>query len=390
MTAIGTILLAVGIGVALYAYVGYPLLLALLGGLRRRGASGDARSDAPAVTVTIPAYNEERAVADAIEGVLAQEYPADRLHVVVISDASTDRTDEIVLGYADRNVELLRQPRRAGKTAAENASRQRVRGEIVVNTDASIRLHPRALAALVRAFHDPTVGVASGRDVSMSRLEREQNQGESGYVGYEMWIRDLETRLSGIVGASGCLFAIRADLHQTPVPEALSRDFASALIARERGFRAVSVKDALCYVPRTGSLRREYRRKVRTMTRGMETLIHWRHLLNPFRWGGFAWMLCSHKVCRWLVPWAGAMALVGLAMLATQLAWARWVLLAAVAGIALGAIGWLWPERRRMPRVVSLPAFALSANVAALVSSIKALRGQGSPVWEPTRREAVQ
>lgn len=388
MTTIGWLLVTAGAGVALYAYVGYPALLALVGGARRRPAPRAVPGRWPAVTVTIPAYNEERTIADAVEGVLRQEYPADRLHVLVVSDASTDGTDGIVRRYAGRNVELLRLARRGGKTAAENASRPRVTGEIVVNTDASVRLHAGALAALVRAFDDPSVGVASGRDVSMSRLEGEQNQGESGYVGYEMWIRDLETRVSGIVGASGCLFAIRADLHQAHVPEALSRDFASVLVARERGFRAVSVRDALCYVPRTGSLRGEYRRKVRTMTRGMETLLHRRHLLNPFRWGAFAWMLFSHKVCRWLVPWAGVLALLGLAILATGVPWARWLLLAAAAGAALGAVGWLWPERRPMPRLVSLPAFALAANLAALVASIKAVRGQGSAVWEPTRREA--
>ncbi len=388
MLTLAWVLVTAGAGVAAYAYVGYPALLALWGAVRRRPAPapGDHR---PAVTVTIPAYNEERTIADAVEGVLAQHYPADRLHVLVISDASTDGTDDVVRRYAGRNVELLRLAQRAGKTAAENASRQRVTGEIVVNTDASIRLHPGALAALVRAFDDPSVGVASGRDVSMSRLDGEQNQGESGYVGYEMWIRDLETRVAGIVGASGCLFAIRADLHQVHVPEALSRDFASALVARERGCRAVSVRDALCYVPRTGSLRREYRRKVRTMTRGMETLLHRRNLLNPFRWGAFAWMLFSHKVCRWLVPWAGVAALIGIAILGTQLSWARWLLLAGAAVLALGTAGWLWPERRPMPRLVSLPAFALAANVAALVASIKALTGQGSAVWEPTRREVV-
>jgi hypothetical protein len=99
-------------------------------------------------------------------------------------------------------------------------------------------------------------------------------------------------------------------------------------------------------------------------------------------------MLFSHKVCRWLVPWAGVLALLGLAILATGVPWARWLLLAAAAGAALGAVGWLWPERRPMPRLVSLPAFALAANLAALVASIKAVRGQGSAVWEPTRREA--
>src|SRR5207245_7201651 len=103
------------------------------------------------------------------------------------------------------------------------------------------------------------------------------------YVGYELWVRDLETSLSGIVGASGWLCAIRRDLHMHTRPDGLSRDFGSALVAREHGYRAVSVPAAVCYVPRSNSLRREYRRKVRTMARGLRTLWHKRSLLSPRR-----------------------------------------------------------------------------------------------------------
>src|SRR5437879_13251472 len=131
-----------------------------------------------------------------------------------------------------------------------------------------------------------------------------------------MGVRDLETGLrggggggGGIVGASGCLYAIRAGLHREFVPENLSRDFAAALIARRHGLRAVSVPEAVCFVPRGASLRQEYRRKVRTMARGLRTLWALRALLNPLRYGLFAWMLWSHKLCRWLVPWAALVAL---------------------------------------------------------------------------------
>src|SRR5439155_1364987 len=172
--------------------------------------------------------------------------------IVVVSDASTDATDDIVTRYAARGVELLRLPRRAGKTAAENAARSVLKGDIIVNTDASVRIHPQAIRALVVALRDPTVGVASGRDVSIARLDGAANRGEGTYVGYEMWVRDLETRVWGIVGASGCLYAIRAELHRQFVPEDLSRDFAAALTARHHGLRAVSVPGAICFVPSGG------------------------------------------------------------------------------------------------------------------------------------------
>ena len=188
-------------------------------------------------------------------------------------------------------MELIRLPRRRGKTAAENAAVRHARGEIIVNSDASVREPPSALTALIARFGDPTVGVASGRDLSVSTVEGEANQGESGYTGYEMWIRRLETKVAGIVGASGCFYAIRAPLLQQPLPEGLSRDFAAPLTARQHGYRAVSVEEAVVYVPRIASLRREYRRKVRTMTRGMKTCFYKRALLNPLRYRLFAWEL---------------------------------------------------------------------------------------------------
>src|SRR5439155_21767744 len=94
------------------------------------------------------------------------------------------------------------------------------------------------------------------------------NHGESWYVGYDMWVRLLETRVAGIPGAAGCFHAVRAPIHLRVLPEDISRDFAAALLAREHGLRAVSVESAVCTVPRVPSLRKEYRRKVRTIVRG--------------------------------------------------------------------------------------------------------------------------
>lgn len=387
---IGWWVLGLAAAVPLYAYVGYPVLLALTARVapRRRRAVQAADTEWPMLTITIPAYNEERVIGETLNAILAMDYPPERRHVLVVSDASTDRTDEIVRSYADRGVELLRLPQRGGKTAAENAAREHIRGEILVNTDASVRLHPASLKPLIRAFRDPSTGVASGRDVSIARDGDAENVGESGYVGYEMWLRDLETRAGGIVGASGCYYASRLALHMTIVPEALSRDFAAPLIARENGFRAVSVHEAICFVPRARSLKREYRRKVRTMTRGLETLYYKRALLNPFRYGRFAWMLMSHKLIRWLVPWAMVAGLVGLILVAREAAWARWPLAAAGLGLAITVLGLLWPKRAgAMPRVIAAPTYLILGTIAGLHSWLNALRGEMNPVWEPTRRD---
>jgi glycosyltransferase involved in cell wall biosynthesis len=383
------VLLIAACGLCAYTYVGYPAILALLRGGRRtppRPPPERRAAEWPTISIALPVYNEAEGIAGTLERILAIEYPAERRQILVVSDASTDGTDEIVTRFAPRGVELVRLPQRRGKTAAENATRSRLTGDIIVNTDASVRIDAGAVKRLVAAFDDPSVGVASGRDASVSNVDDRLNPGEQAYVGYDMWVRDLETSLSGIVGASGCLYAIRHDLHMHAMPDGLSRDFGAALVAREHGYRAVSVPAAICYVPRSGSLRREYRRKVRTMARGLRTLWHKRGLLNPRRHGLFAWMLWSHKLCRWLVPWTALPVAGALAWLAPAHWWASATLaLGGTAGLVT-AVGWLWPEGRPLPAVIALPAYAVSGNIAALHAWIRALGGQGTALWEPTRR----
>lgn len=373
-----------------YAYALYPALLWVAGRLVRSRMPAPALDDAwPTVTITLPVYNEERNIRTKLDDLLGLDYPKEKLQILVISDASTDATDRIVGEYADRGVELLRLPRRRGKTAAENAAAPVARGSIIVNSDATVRVPPFALKPLVSAFADPEVGVASGRDVSIGAAAQESNRGESQYVGYEMWLRGLETRLGSIVGASGCFYGIRARIYDANFPEELSRDFASALMARTNGLRAVSVDEAVCYVPRAGSLQSEFRRKVRTMARGLETLWVWRRMLDPARYGSFAFMLFSHKLCRWLVYLSVPFAVVGLAALATTSQAAALLLMAGVVGA--GASWFVWrraSDGGQVSRLGALAAFALASIVAGVLAWIKVLRRQRSPIWEPTRRPA--
>lgn len=388
MTSFFVVVIGACAALVLYTYFGYPAILRVLSAARPAWSAPDPPPEWPRISITVPAFNEEATIRGTIDSLLALDYPADRRQILVVSDASTDGTDDIVAGYADRGVELFRVTRRAGKTAAENAARVRLTGDIIVNTDASVRIHPDAIKALIACFGDPSVGVASGRDVSTAGEDESANVGEAGYVGYEMWVRALETRVQSIVQASGCLYATRREIHDRDFPEHLTRDYGAVALSREAGLRGVSVDAALCYVPRQRSLRREYRRKVRTMTRGLKTVWYRRGLLNPFRYGAYSWMVFSHKVCRWLAPVAlvvGTVALFGLAAVD-----GRALPLAAVAAavLLLAVLGWLWPDDDP-PKVLSVPAYLVLANVAALNGWLNLLRGTGSAAWSPTRRESV-
>ena len=299
-----------------------------------------------------------------------------------------DRTDEIVRGFESRGVRLVRMsgPRK-GKSAAENRTLPLVTCDIVVNTDATIRIPGGSLRPLIRVFQDPTVGAASGRDVSVGDINAEANASEAGYVGYEMGVRALETRLGGIIGASGCFYAIRRELVDTAFPEELSRDFASPLRARQLGYRTVSVDAALCVVPRARSLQAEYKRKIRTMLRGLNTLWFLRSLLNPFRYGRFAWMLASHKLARWLGFLALPLAPDRPVPAGAGAPWAG-VLVAARGGLASRQGSWpsTAADSETLPGLVKRAGFAVASALAGFIAWMKFFAGTNAATWEPTRR----
>jgi cellulose synthase/poly-beta-1,6-N-acetylglucosamine synthase-like glycosyltransferase len=381
------VLLVICVVVTAYAYFGYPALLWLVSRVRHAPKVVTAEPATwPSVSITLPAYNATDTLRPVLEALVRTEYPIDKRQILVVSDGSTDGTDDLVREYAAKGVELLRVEGRLGKTEVENRAFAGLRGEIIVNTDASVTIQPDAVMRLVAALGDPRVGVASGRDISVASVGAQGHADEAAYVGYEMWIRDLETAADGIIGSSGCLYAIRASLHRRELPGRLSRDFSSALWAKLNGARAVSVRDAICFVPRAANVRIEYRRKIRTMSRGIQTLFYHARLLDPIRYGLFAWFLWSHKLIRWLVPFALALGAVAVVALATTYWWAALASAGLAVGLVLAATGWYWAATRPAPRLASMAAYFVSGTVAGIVAWKRALLGEGAPVWEPTPR----
>lgn len=373
------VILLCSAGIVLYAYLIYPLLLLAM---RRRGVPTPGASavpwELPDISITLPAYNAEATLRPVLDALVASEYPRTRRQILVVSDGSSDGTDAIVGEYAADGVELLRIEGRRGKTEIENHAFAYLRGSVIVNTDSSVLVHPLAIRRLVEAFADSEVGVASARDVSVASAAAPHESSEAAFVGYEMWVRALETEAGGIVGASGCLYAVRAHLHRRVLAGHLSRDFSAALWARFNGYRSVSVQEALCYVPRAVGMRVEFRRKIRTMSRGLQTLFFHSALLNPLHYGSFAWKLWSHKLIRWFVPYA----LVLGAVMIASLGFAAPVAL----GLALAALGWWWPPKRRVPQLAARAGYLVSGTIAGLIAWKRALLRDGAAVWEPTPR----
>ncbi len=383
---LGWILIAAPIALGGYAFIVYPGIVWLWSRLRPAYTLPPAPVVWPEISILIVAYNEERRLRRTLEHALATDYPADRLNVLVVSDASSDGTDDLVLNYGDPRVRLLRMPERSGKPAGENAAGAMLRGDIVVSIDASILIPRDSLKPLIRALLDPAVGLASGRDISVGDEAREGNKAESGYVGMEMTLRHFETRVHSIVGASGCFYANRRHLQQVQLPNELARDFAAASVARAHGYRAVSVDEATCLVPRTPTLKAELRRKSRTMGRGLDTLVYLRGMMNPFTYGSYAFMMVSHKLVRWLLFPSLLGWLVGPWLLLRTAPWTLLLTIGMLVGLVVARLVIIWPDNRRLPRLIALPGYVFISIVAGWMAWWHLLRNEKSAMWEPTQR----
>jgi cellulose synthase/poly-beta-1,6-N-acetylglucosamine synthase-like glycosyltransferase len=370
---------------ALYAYVAYPAIVWAVAHIRPRVPAVAHGEAWPIVTVTVPVYNAVSTIRLTLERLLEVDYPREKLQLLVLSDASHDGTDDVVKEFSARGVELLRATNRRGKTAAENAVVGVARGDIIVNVDATVVVPPSSLKPLIRAFEDPTVGVASGHDVSVGAADKRASLAEASYTGYEMRVREFESTAGSIVGASGCFYGIRRAIRSSPLPPGLSWDFASTLVARQQGYRSVSVPEAVCLVPRTAEIRSELRRKARTMARGLSTLYYFRALMNPFAFGGFALMLISHKLLRWLPYLLAPAALISLAFLATRSSVAAMLFTTVIVGLLVGAAAIRYGSSIRS-KPLALAGFAVAVIGAGVLAWFDALRGARMVTWDPTPR----
>lgn len=280
-----------------YVYLGYPLLVLLLGLLNSRPVRRGPFT--PSVTVVIAAYNEEAVIVETVRNKLAQNYPQELLDVLVVSDASSDRTEERVAAINDPRVRLLCQDPRAGKTSALNLAVAEARGDIVVFSDANSIYHADALRCLAENFADPVVGYVTGKMIYVEPDGSVVGDGCSGYMKYENVLRAAETRIGSVVGVDGGIDAVRRTLYRPMKTDQLP-DFVLPLQVVQQGFRVVYEPRALLREQTLKGAGDEYRMRVRVSLRAIWALFDMRPLLVGQGGVLFAWQLWSHKLLRYL------------------------------------------------------------------------------------------
>ncbi len=367
----------IGVLGVFYPYLGYPLVLMLLG-RAKSGTITNIDINPPRLSVIIPVHNESARIASKIANTAELDYPADRIEVLFVSDGSTDDTADLIRAKALPGMALVELPSRGGKAAALNAGIARATGDIVVFTDASIALHKDALRAIVRPFADAGIGCVSGED------HIAEADGEGLYGRYELFLRRRESEVYSIVGASGSFYAQRRAIC-TPFTEGMAPDFLSVLRTVEQGYRAISEPAARGAMTSVKSAKQEFERKVRTLLRGMTALFACSGLLNPVRYGVFAFELWSHKVLRWTVPFFIIAAFIAPIFLLDRpfylLAFAAQLLF--YAG-ALGAfVEWSGIRGMLLGRVA---LYFFSVNAAIVVAWYQYAVGVRQELWTPSNR----
>ncbi len=306
--------------------------------------------------------------------------------MIVASDCSSDRTNEIVKEFEPRGVRLLRQPVRMGKTAAQNAAVEVAQGEIILFSDATTVYAQDALRSLLPSFADNSVGCVAGRLVYVDPSKSGVGRGARSYWDYETFIKRCESQVGSLIGASGCLYAVRRSAYVPMYNEACS-DFLIATKMVEQNLRAVFEPDAICTEETNRRSDRELRMRVRVITQTLNDLWRHRRVMNPLNTGFYAVQLFSHKLLRYFVPFFLFAFIAATAELAASSTVAAWLLVLQCGFFILAGIGLLLEKSGQRLGPASLPFYFCLANIACCIALFHFLKGERYASWEPMRDE---
>ena len=371
-------------GLLAYTFVGYPVILALLA--RRRKSLGTEELSAfypdeeewPAVSLLVPAFNEEPVIRQKIENCLALDYPAEKLEIVIASDGSTDETTEMVQAYGEQQIRFLNFERRSGKTRVINTVVPQLRGDIVVISDASAILELSALKAIVRRLRPLSVGAASGIYQFEKVDSSLRGRGEYLYWKYETLLKILEDRTGSVIGAHGALLAFKKHLFEPLPPDAINDDFLIPMRILEQGYRVAYVPEAKATEEHYGDSFADYHRRSRIFVGNLQQMVLLKGMLNPLK-GLDAWKYVSHKVLRTLSP------LFLLGMIGTNLFLHHGIYLLSLiawgAGAAVLLLAGLLQKILGSSSLLGMPFYFLFGQAAALVGYLKFLFKRQKITW---------
>lgn len=362
-----------------YIYLGYPLLLRYL---PKRPPTAGELTRKPSVTVLIPAFNEAAVIQGTIENKLQQNYPAELLQVIVISDESEDGTDDLVneIAARDPRVKLVRQVPRQGKTSGLNLAMPLATGEIIIFSDANSHYQQDAIEKLVNCFVDPEVGYVTGKMVYVNEQGNLIGDGCSAYMKYENHLRKLEAQVCSVVGVDGGVDAIRKSLYQPMNADQLP-DFVLPLKVVTQGKRVIYCEDALLNEESLANSQSEFRMRVRVSLRAYWAMWDMKHLFNPFNYGIFSLQITSHKLLRYLAFIPLFFALISNGLITGESWFYQVTFITQI--IFYSAAAFVSLNDGTKNRWLGLANYFCLINVAAAMAFIKFIKREKIVIWKP-------
>jgi len=365
-----------------YTYAGYSLVVMFISLFFRNLVKKQPIE--PKVTFLITAYNEEKTIAQKLENTLSLDYPRDKLEIIVASDGSTDRTDQIVKGFASKGVKLLRVEGRRGKTETQNQAVKHATGDIIIFSDATTKYERHNIRRFVENYADPSVGAVSGRYEYYNPTGATIGIGNILFWKYENFIKRSQTKIMTITGCCGCIYSVRRDLYE-PLPPDIISDLVEPLKILEKGYRVVFESEAVAYEETTEKSTEEFHMRIRVISRGMRGLLYMKKLFNPLKFWFISFQLFSHKILRWFIPVFLIALFVSNIFLRGDLFYnATLALQIAFYGAAL--VAWAGERLNIKLRFLSVPLYFTTVNIASLISMYKTLKGYKAVTWETVRK----
>ncbi len=379
---VAQIIFLTSVAALFYVYFGYPILVWLVSRVRPKIVKRAEYE--PFVTILITAYNEEKDIRAKLENTLQIDYPPEKLEILVASDGSTDRTDEIVKEFAMRGVKLFRQEGRVGKTITQNNAVEQAAGEILLFSDATTNYQTNVLREITPNFSDETIGCAAGKLVYVDESQSNVGKGAQSYWNYETFLKESESKACSLIGASGCLYAVRKSAYQPMYAEACS-DFLICTVLYRQNLRSVYEPNAICFEETNRRTDKEMQMRIRVISQTFTDLWRNREMLNPFRSGFYGVQLISHKLMRYAVSLFLVLIFFSTLILSFSSIFFALIFALQTAFYMLAFVGWVLEKSGKNIGVLAMPLYFVLANLASVIAFYRFLSGETYARWEPIR-----
>lgn len=367
-----------------YTYLGYPAVLYLIAATKgATKANGSKAGDVPFVSLVIAAYNEEQIIGDKVQNSLELDWPADKLEVLVVSDGSTDRTNDIVSSFSDPRVRLLAFGNRGGQCVSFDRGAEAAKGDIILFSDATGMFNKDVATLLADKFTDSSVGCVAGT-IRYKKEGTNVTEGISSYWRFENYVKKLQSEAFSNTTISGCIHAIRKELYTSTDPSTGS-DMVVPMTVIAKGYKVLFEPRAITVQTLTHEYSNELERRIRIPIRGLTTLLKHKKLIDPLSNFWLSFHVLSHKGARWLAPvffiafFASNAALIGDSL------FYKLTMVTQAAFYALAILGYMSKDKNIGNPLLVGPYYFCLLNLGAFIGLVKFISGKRISTWEPAR-----